>query len=83
MQRTIVQRKLHSVESCCFSVVRVEYSSFRDMEIDKANPTVFFASRIFGLAPYLVVTTAKGPLREFRLSIVMCAYSVLLLLSAG
>lgn len=53
------------------------------MEIDSANPTVFYASRIFGLAPYLVVGTGNGPLREFKLNIVMCGYSVLLLLATG
>lgn len=79
---TTAQSKLHSVDSCCFSVVRGDFS-FCVMEIDGTNPTVFYASRIFGLAPYLVVGTGNGPLREFKLSIVLCAYSILLLLSTG
>lgn len=51
------------------------------MEVDRSNPTVFYASRIFGLAPYLLVET--GQLRQFKLSILLCLYSVLMLLTTG
>lgn len=53
------------------------------MEVDQANPTVFYASRIFGLAPYLFIAAGKGHQREFKLSILLCLYSVVLLVMMG
>lgn len=53
------------------------------MEVDQANPTIFYASRFFGLAPYSIIVTAKGHQREFKLNILLSVYSVVLLVTMG
>lgn len=49
------------------------------MEIQDKNSVIFFTSRVFGLAPYLVERSLKGQVQAVKLSLILCGYSVLLL----
>lgn len=53
------------------------------MEIQKTTTGVFYASRIFGLAPYFIQRNSKGRITEIKLSIILCIYSVLALVVTG
>lgn len=51
------------------------------MEIQENNPIIFYSSRIFGLAPYLIKRNEKGKIREYKLSILLCGYSAMVLIT--
>lgn len=53
------------------------------MDIQDKNTVIFFTSRVFGLAPYLVERSLKGQIQAIKLSVIFCGYSVLLLASMG
>lgn len=54
-----------------------------DMEIPDSRPLIFYSSRIFGLAPYLVKRNDKGVVVDYKLSVLLCVYSVFVILSNG
>lgn len=53
------------------------------MEIEDSNTVIFYTSRAFGLAPFLIRRTPKGRIAEFVLSVLLCGYSVAVLLALG
>lgn len=44
---------------------------------------IFYTSRCFGLAPFLVRRTPKGRIADTVFSVLLCAYSVIALLAMG
>uniref|UniRef100_A0A182NN81 Gustatory receptor n=1 Tax=Anopheles dirus TaxID=7168 RepID=A0A182NN81_9DIPT len=48
------------------------------MEISEPTKIVFYASRMFGLAPYVVKRTSKGQLVDYKRNVYLIVYSVCL-----
>ncbi|XP_062553970.1 gustatory receptor for sugar taste 43a isoform X4 [Armigeres subalbatus] len=46
------------------------------MEISESTKAVFFVSRIFGLAPYVVKRTTKGQIVDYKRNLVLVIYSL-------
>ncbi|XP_055595725.1 gustatory receptor for sugar taste 43a isoform X2 [Uranotaenia lowii] len=46
------------------------------MELSESTKVVFFVSRIFGLAPYVVKKTSKGQIVDYKRNLVLVIYSL-------
>lgn len=46
------------------------------MEISESTKVVFFVSRIFGLAPYVVKRTSKGQIVDYKRNLVLVIYGL-------
>lgn len=53
------------------------------MEISESTKVVFYVSRIFGLAPYVVKRTPIGQIVDYKRSVFLIVYSVGLVFCLG
>lgn len=53
------------------------------MEIQARTVPVFYVSRLLGLAPYIIKSNGKVRFDEIKLSVWLCFYSILVLLTSG
>ena len=55
----------------------------KKMEISDTNLSIFYVSRFFGLAPYLIKRNSKGKIVDFRSNVLLLIYSVCLFATIG
>lgn len=53
------------------------------MEIQESTLSIFYVSRAFALAPYLLKRNAKGVINDYKLSFMLCLYSIAVTLALG
>lgn len=53
------------------------------MEISESTQAVFFVSRIFGLAPYVVKRTSKGQIVDYKRNLLLVIYSLSVVFCLG
>lgn len=53
------------------------------MEIQESSVNIFYVSRVFALAPYLLKRNAKGVIDNYKLSVSLCMYSITVLTATG
>lgn len=53
------------------------------MEIQEASLPIFYVSRIFGLAPFVIRRNGKGKIADISRNLLLCIYSGFVLITSG